>query len=178
MSFLMIIWGLFISRLQSVRWGMNSQFQGVQCLWSPRLLREKDPIASRRWIDIMKNAQHMSFFLKGLKVGFSFYLLRDGAHDQWEEVGHYLVMAGMVVMTWDDFVVRFRVKFSLDIKVQQLAREFQDLRRTKEIVVEIIAQFQERDLLVLQYVTKKEMRKMRYHDMLRDNIQEFVSMSN
>ena len=44
-------------------------------------------------------------------------------------------------------------------------------------MVEIIAKFRERALLVLQYAAGEEMKKVRYHDMLRDEIREFVSLS-
>lgn len=38
--------------------------------------------------------------------------------------------------------------------------------------------FCEMALLVLQYVTDEEMKKARYHDMLRSDIREFVSISS
>ena len=44
-------------------------------------------------------------------------------------------------------------------------------------MAEITAKFQERALLVLQYAADEEMKKVRYHDMLRDDIREFVSIS-
>ena len=56
------------------------------------------------------------------------------------------------------------------IEVQQLAREFQDLQQTTETVMEITAKFRERALLVLQYVADEEMKKARYHEMLRSDI--------
>lgn len=62
------------------------------------------------------------------------------------------------------------------IEVQQLATEYQDLRQTIETVAEIIAMFRWRALLALRYVADKEMKKVRYHDMLKDEIWEFVSM--
>ena len=42
--------------------------------------------------------------------------------------------------------------------------------------METIAKFKERDFLVPQYTADEEMRKTRYHDMLRDDIHEFVSL--
>lgn len=41
-----------------------------------------------------------------------------------------------------------------------------------------IAKFRERVSLISQYVSDKEMKKDRYHDMLKDEIREFVSMSS
>ena len=38
--------------------------------------------------------------------------------------------------------------------------------------------FHERNLLVPQYVVDEEMKKAKYHDMLKDEIWEFVSMSS
>ena len=46
-----------------------------------------------------------------------------------------------------------------------------------DTLVEIIPKFIERALLVPPYEADKEMRKNRYHDMLRSNIREFVSFS-
>ena len=44
-------------------------------------------------------------------------------------------------MTWEDFFMRFRDEFALVIKVQQLAREFQDLCQTIETVAKITTMF-------------------------------------
>ena len=63
------------------------------------------------------------------------------------------------------------------IEVQQLAREFEDLQQTTEIMVEIPTKFLERVLLVAQYVADMEMKKVRYHDMLINEIREYVSFS-
>ena len=57
------------------------------------------------------------------------------------------------------------------IKVQQLAREFQDLLQTTEFVAEITTMFHERDFLVPHYVAQEEIKKARYHDMLKHEIQ-------
>lgn len=81
-------------------------------------------------------------------------------------------------MTWEDFVTRFRVEFALAIEVQQLVREFQDLRQIIETMVEITAIFRERALLVPQYVADEDMKKARYHEMLRSDIRQFVSKSS
>lgn len=53
---------------------------------------------------------------------------------------------------------------------KKIAREFQDLRHTTKTVGEIIAKFRERALLVLEYVMDEEMKKIMYHDMLRNYI--------
>lgn len=80
-------------------------------------------------------------------------------------------------MTWSDFVTKFRAEFVSAVQLQQLAREFLDMRKTMESVVEITTKFRERALLVPQYVGDEEMRKTRYHDMLRADIMEHVSYS-
>ena len=59
-----------------------------------------------------------------------------------------------------------------------MAREFLDLLQTTEIVAKITAKFRERPLLILQYVAEEELKKMRYDDMLRDEIHEFMSISS
>ena len=64
------------------------------------------------------------------------------------------------------------------IEVQQLAREFQNLFQTTEMVVEITAMFNERALLVPQYVADAEIKKDRYHDMLRSDIWKIESRSS
>ena len=68
-------------------------------------------------------------------------------------------------MTCVDFTTRFIAEFAPVIKVQQLAREFQDLTQIIETVVEITAKFKERALLVPQYTANEEMKKARYHEM-------------
>lgn len=44
-------------------------------------------------------------------------------------------------------------------------------------VVEITEKFNGRDFLVAQYTTYDEMKKTWYHDMLREDISEFISFS-
>ena len=61
--------------------------------------------------------------------------------------------------------------------MKHLAREFPDLCQTIEIVVQIIAKFRERALLVPRYTVDEESRKTRYHDMQREDIREFVNFS-
>ena len=62
-------------------------------------------------------------------------------------------------MTWSDISARFRAKFTPLIKVQQLAKEFQDLQQTTETVIEITVMFRERAFLVTQYVADEDMKK-------------------
>ena len=73
--------------------------------------------------------------------------------------------------------MRFRDEFAPVIEVQKLAREFPNLHQTTEFVTEITAMFRERALLVLQYIVNEEMKMSRYHDMMKDKIREFFSMS-
>ena len=80
-------------------------------------------------------------------------------------------------MTWSDFVTRFRAEFAPTVELQQLAREFLDMRQTTKTVAEITAKFRERALLVPQYASDEDMRRTRYHDMLRADVWEHVSFS-
>ena len=81
------------------------------------------------------------------------------------------------VVTWSDFLTRFRVEFVQAMELQQLAMEFMDMRQTTESVAEITAKFRERALLVARYVGDEEMRKTHYHDMWRADIRKHVSYS-
>lgn len=58
-----------------------------------------------------------------------------------------------------------------------MASEFQDLRRIAKTMTEITARFREMALMVPQYVVDKEMKKTRYHNMLREDIQKFSRVS-
>ena len=69
------------------------------------------------------------------------------------------------------------MEFARYIEVQQLAREFQDRHHTIETMTEITAKFRERALLVPQYAMDEDMRKTRYHVMLRGDIRDFMSFS-
>ncbi|XP_052620076.1 uncharacterized protein LOC128126364 [Lactuca sativa] len=80
-------------------------------------------------------------------------------------------------MTWSDFVTRFKAEFAPAVELQQLATEFLDMRQTTETVAEITAKFWERALFVPQYAGDEDMRRTRYHDMLRADIREHVSFS-
>ena len=110
-----------------------------------------------------KHQEHLPIhlYLQEVKVRLASCLLKDRAHDRWEEVVYALRGRIVEVMTWDDFVIRFRVEFSPMIEVQQLKREFQDLRQTTESVADITTMFLVRALLVLQYVADEEMKNPR-----------------
>ena len=71
----------------------------------------------------------------------------------------------------------FRAEFVPTVELQQVARVFLDMRQTTESVAEITAKFRERASLVPQYAGDDEMRKNKYHDMLRDDIRKHVSYS-
>ena len=58
-----------------------------------------------------------------------------------------------------------------------MVREFHDLQQTTKTVAEITAKFRERALLIPQYATDEDMRRTRYHSMLREDIREFVSFT-
>lgn len=62
--------------------------------------------------------------------------------------------------------MRFQEEFAPEIEVQQLARKFQDFRQTTEAMAEIT-----------QYTINEGMKKEKYHDMLRDDIRQFLSLS-
>lgn len=83
----------------------------------------------------------------------------------------------MADMSWAEFVRRFDQEFAPHIEVQRMVMEFHDLQLTIETVAEIIAKFRERALLIPQYATDKDMRRTRYHSMLREGIREFVSFT-
>ena len=58
-----------------------------------------------------------------------------------------------------------------------MVREFHDLQQTTETVAEITAKFRERALLIPQYAEDEDLRKTRYHSMLREDIREFVNFT-
>ena len=58
-------------------------------------------------------------------------------------------------MTWLNFVTGFKAEFAPAVELQQLAREFLDMRQTAETVAEITAKFRERELLVPQYAVMR-----------------------
>ena len=118
----------------------------------------------------MANTFRTSFWPEEAKVRYASCLLKDQARDWWEKIGSDLGYDVVIVMSWDDFSTKFRAQLALVIEVQQLAREFLDLFQTMETVEEITAKFRERTLLVPQYVADKEMKNVRYDDMLRDDI--------
>ena len=59
-----------------------------------------------------------------------------------------MASTGVADMTWEAFFRIFDRVFALAIEVHRLVREFQDLQQTIETVVEIIAKFKKRVLLI------------------------------
>ena len=80
-------------------------------------------------------------------------------------------------MTRSEFVRQFDLEFAPPIEVQRLVREFHDPQQITETMAEITAKFREQALLIPQYATDEDMRRMRYHSMLRDDIRDFVSFT-
>ena len=79
---------------------------------------EKDPIASRRWLENMANVFTMSFCPEESKVIYASYLLKDRAWDYQEEVRREVDDDDVVdAMTWDDFSTRFNADFALVIEL-------------------------------------------------------------
>ena len=90
----------------------------------------KDPIVSWRWIAYMESAQLISFCPEGSNVWYAARCLRDKAIDWWESVGDSLGASTIEAMTWSDFVAQFRAEFAPVVELQQLAREFLDMRQS------------------------------------------------
>ena len=82
-----------------------------------------------------------SFYPEGSKVRFDVGCLRGRAKDWWESVGDSLGAPTIEAMTWSDFVTKFRVEFAPAVELQQLAREFLDMRQTTETVADIPTHF-------------------------------------
>lgn len=95
----------------------NLSFQEFKACVAPEFFGKKDLITSMWWIFDMENAQLTSFFSEGLNMGFTSCLLRDGAHEWWEEVGHSLGYESVAAMSWIKFLSRFKVDFAPTIKV-------------------------------------------------------------
>ena len=92
-------------------------------------------------------------------------------------VTHQAGSAGVVEMSWEEFVRCFDLEFAPSIEVKRLVREFQELQQTTKTVAKITAKFQERALLILQYAAIEYMRRMRYHSIERDDLHESLSFS-
>ena len=168
----------FRSDLASSQSGSRTlSFKDFRSSGAPDFHGVKDPIVARRWIADIESAQLISFCPEGSKVRYAAGCLRDRARDWWESVGDSMGASAIEAMTWSDFVARFRAEFAPAVELQQLAREFLDMRQTTETVAEITAKFRERALLVPQYAGDEDMRRTRYHDMLRADIREHVSFS-
>ena len=150
----------FRTKVAAMMGSLTLTFRDFRACGAPDYHRARDPIASSRWLGDVANAFRMSRCLEGDKVRLASCILNDKARNWWEEVGHAIRDdAALDAMTWSDFSASFRAEFAPAIEVQQLAREFQDLRQMTEMVMEITAMFRERALLVPQYLADKEKKK-------------------
>ena len=82
-----------------------------------------------------------------------------------------------LMMSCDDLSTGFRAEFSHAIEAQLLARQFMDIRLTTETMAGITAKFWERTYLVPHHTSDERVKKVRYHDTLRNDIMEFVTVS-
>ena len=87
---------------------MPSEFQGVSACGAPNYHGSRDPIASSRWLEDVANAFRTSRCPEGDKVRLASYLLKERAHDWWEEVG-CAIRDDVAIdsMTWSGFSTRF-----------------------------------------------------------------------
>lgn len=138
----------------------------------------KEPVSSMCWIVDLECVFQTSFFLDCLKTIFHTCFMRDGARDWQEEVSHALGAMDLEAINWKNFVTRFKDDFVPAIEVLQLGREFQYLQETTDTMENITSRFREKALLVPQYDRDEEMKKMRYQDMLKENIRMFVIISS
>ena len=63
------------------------------------------------------NVFQTSFYPEEAKDRLASCLLKDRAYDWWEEVGRALGDAAVEAMTWNNFVIGFRVEFAPVIEV-------------------------------------------------------------
>ena len=109
--------GFFVLRLRLARLGVRTlSFWEFKDCEAPKFFGKKNPIANRRWIANMENAQLVSFCPEGSKVGFASSLLRVGARDWRKKDGHPLG----IDISWVYFVSRSRTEFAPAFEVKQL----------------------------------------------------------
>lgn len=108
-------------------WDHTLTFKDFHVCKDPEFFEKKDPVASMYWIVDIECAFQTNFSPEGSKTKFATCLLRDGARDYWDEVGHALGVEAIEAMTWEKFFTIFREKLVPAIEVWHLAREFQDL---------------------------------------------------
>ena len=131
----------FYSEMMALAGACSLTVRDFRACGAPIYHGVKDPIASRRWLADVANVFRASRYPDGDKVILASCLLKDRAQEWWQEVGRAVGDDVVDVISWDDFSTRFRAKFAPVIEVQQLAREFEDLRQTTEMVAEITAMF-------------------------------------
>lgn len=118
-------------------------FREFHACGAPKFFKLKDPITIRRWLVNRKNAFRSRFLPEGSKATFASSLLKDRAHDWWEEVDCALGARQMRQCLENDFVMIFKADFVPVIEVQEFAREFQDLHLTTKTLAEITTMFRE-----------------------------------
>ncbi|KVI11122.1 Retrotransposon gag protein [Cynara cardunculus var. scolymus] len=80
-------------------------------------------------------------------------------------------------MTWNDFKTRFSKQFVPQIEVEQVTKEFLDMKQTTESVNEITDKFMEKALFCPQYIADETMKLFRYTEMLKPEIRSFVALA-
>lgn len=75
-------------------------FRGFKACRASECFRKKGRIINRRLITDMESTQRTSFCPNGSRVRFVACLMRDRAHDWWEEFGHVLGEEAVETMTF------------------------------------------------------------------------------
>ena len=80
--------GAFCHEMISIVGARSLMFREFRSCGSPEFFGMMDPIASGWWLADIRNAFQTSFYPKGSKVKFASCLLKDRAHNWWEDVDH------------------------------------------------------------------------------------------
>ncbi|GJW21084.1 putative reverse transcriptase domain-containing protein [Tanacetum coccineum] len=134
-----------------------------------------DPIASTRWLVVIKGAFRTSNYKEKNKVNFASNFLRDSAKMWWEgkvcEKGEEWIGA----YTWKEFKELFNAEFTPAEEIDRIREEFQTLTQTNEMVNEMWKKFNDLIRYCPEYHANEKLKVERFQKMLRDDIREVIS---
>ncbi|GJW81552.1 putative reverse transcriptase domain-containing protein [Tanacetum coccineum] len=139
------------------------------------LMGALNPIASPKWLAVVKGAFRTSNCKEKNKVNFDSNFLCDSAKMWWEgkvcEKGEEWIGA----CTWKEFKELFNAEFTPAEEIDRIREEFQTLTQTNETVNEMWKKFNDLIRYCLEYHGNEKLKVERFQRMLRDDIREVIS---
>lgn len=145
----------------------------IQSLWS--FDGVLDPIFVIRWLSDVEGCLFTCSCLSDQKVKCALNLLQSMVKDWWRLVTRSYTPKQCAVITWEQFLDMFHMRYVPLGERTRLAQEYLDLRQGTELVIQIANMLTKTPLFCLDFAASKHAQMTQHLSMLKTDILQFVS---